>query len=159
MPYPDTMITPLVDVVLPDLSVTHTDQALLKLAKTTSPYISVDTRIIEQRLIALEKQQGSGIGDGVALPHLRLPGADQSIALFARNSHWLDFGTVDNTPVDLLCLLVSPANAPADHLRRLSRLTRLLRDASTRNRLRAAESRDVLEVILKSDTPHSTHAA
>jgi PTS system nitrogen regulatory IIA component len=109
--------------------------------------------------MALEKQEGCGIGNGVALPHLRLPGADQFIALFVRNRHRLSFSTVDNTPVDILCLLVSPADAPADHLRRLSRLTRLLRDETTLSRLRAAESRDVVEVILKNDTPNIRHVA
>jgi PTS system nitrogen regulatory IIA component len=158
MLYSDTT-TPPIDIVLPDLAVTHPYQALLRLARSTSPYISVDTRIIEQRLMALEKQEGCGIGNGVALPHLRLPGADQFIALFVRNRHRLSFSTVDNTPVDMLCLLVSPADAPADHLRRLSRLTRLLRDETTLSRLRAAESRDVVEVILKNDTPNIRHVA
>lgn len=155
----DDSPSPLIDVVLPDMAAGQPEHALHNLASMISPYISVDTRIVEQRLLALEKQEGSGIGNGVALPHLRLSGADRAIAVFARNRHWLDFHTVDATPVDLLCMLVSPAEHGADHLRRLSRLTRILRDHTMLDRLRAAEDRDVVEMILASDHTGHMHAA
>ena len=159
MSYRATTSKPLIDIVLSDLAVTNPDQALLNLARSASAYISIDARIIEQRLLAVEKQEGSGIGNGVALPHLRLPGADRSVALFARNRHLLDFASVDDTPVDLVCLLVSPAETPADHLRRLSRLTRIFREDTMLNRLRTADNRDVLEAILTSDIHSTLHAA
>ena len=159
MPCSDNTARPLVDIILPDITVGHPDEALHYLANMASPHISIDTRIIQQRLMALEKQEGTGIGSGVALPHLRLSGADQSLAIFARNRHWLDFEAVDDTPVNLLCLLVSPADYPAGHLRRLSRLTRALRDNVLLSRLRAAESRDVIEILLTSDSPSHLHAA
>lgn len=149
----------LIDIVLPDLAVTHPETALARMARATSPYISVDPCIIEQHLLALEKQEGCGIGNGVALPHLRLPGADQSIAIFARNRHWLNFRAVDDTPVDLLCILVSPNETPANHLRRLSRLTRVLREKTILSRLREAENHDVIEAILANGLSGTTDAA
>ena len=149
----------LVHVVLPDMSAPHPRQALSHLAKMTGPYISVDTRIIEQRLFVLEQQEGSGIGNGVALPHLRLSGADRAIAFFARNRPWLNFHTVDNTLVDLICCLVSPVDTAAAHLRRLSRITRVLRNNTTLDMLRAAENRNVIEMILTSNYPGQFHAA
>ena len=60
--------------------------------------------------------------------------------MFARLEEPIDFEALDNEPVDLIFLLLAPEHAGADHLKALARISRLLREPSSIERLRASET-------------------
>ena len=68
--------------------------------------------------------------------------------MFARLEKPIDFASIDEQPVDLIFLLLAPEGAGADHLKALARVSRLLRDARTCEKLRGAESADGLYMLL-----------
>jgi PTS system nitrogen regulatory IIA component len=68
--------------------------------------------------------------------------------LFARLAQPVDFDSIDERPVDIVFLLVAPEGAGADHLKALARVSRLLRDRSLVDKLRATESADALYALL-----------
>ena len=70
------------------------------------------------------------------------------LGLFARLAHPVDFDSIDERPVDVVFLLVAPEGAGADHLKALARVSRLLRDRSLVEKLRATESADALYALL-----------
>jgi len=100
------------------------EKMALQVAHETGLY---DARLF-RRLMDQERRGTSGVGGGVAIPHLRLPRVNRPFTFLMRLSRPLDFNAVDGRPVDIVCLLLSPENEVALHLRRLSRLSRLLRD-------------------------------
>ena len=59
----------------------------------------------------------TGIGHGIAIPHGKLPGLDRVYGVFAKLERAVDFDAIDNQPVDLIFLLLAPANCGADHLK------------------------------------------
>jgi len=93
-------------------------------------------------LIDREKLQSTGIGEGVAIPHGKLPGISRLLASCARSRSGVDFDSIDGQPTHLFFLLVVPEHSGGQHLKALARISRFFRDASFRKRLLEAGSRD-----------------
>lgn len=99
-------------------------------------------------LIEREGLGPTGVGQGVALPHARLDGAEEVVGIFLRLEKPLDFDAVDRQPVDLVFALIAPANAGVDHLKALALVSRTLRDPGTCSKLRANSDPAILHAIL-----------
>ena len=91
-------------------------------------------------LIERERLTSTGIGSGIAIPHLLTPDADHTVMAFGRKREGLRFDSVDNQPVTLIFLVVGPKHQEYAHLRLLSHLSRLLHDDSFRRTLLEAEN-------------------
>lgn len=146
------------DAVLPRLHGANRKQVLAALASEAAARTGINARLIQTPLLAYEQAQSSGIGDGVALPHLKLRGIRRPCVIFARLNRPVDFDAIDGKPVDLALLLVSPEKDGPLHLRRLARLTRLMRDETLRRHLRGTDDADTLYTLL-SDPEHRSLAA
>lgn len=102
-------------------------------------------------LDALQERESlgpTGVGNGVALPHARLHGLDRVVALFIRLEKPLDFDAVDKLPVDLVFALLAPQSSGVDHLKALALVSRTLRDADLRAKLRANDDPVALHAVL-----------
>lgn len=102
-------------------------------------------------LDALQERESlgpTGVGHGVALPHARLHGLDKVVGLFIRLEKPLDFDAVDRQPVDLVFGLLAPETGGVDHLKALALVSRTLRDADLRSKLRANEDPTALHAVL-----------
>jgi PTS system nitrogen regulatory IIA component len=86
-------------------------------------------------ILEREKLGSTGIGEGVAIPHGKMKGLDTILCAFGRSKKGVEFGAVDRQPVHILFLLLAPEETTGLHLRMLSRISRILRDASFRKRL------------------------
>ena len=101
----------------------------------------------------------TGVGHGIAIPHGRLAEAKTIAGVFARLESPIDYEAVDSQPVDLVFMLLAPENAGADHLKALARVSRLLRDKATCEKLRAAKTPEALYAILTGDKNGAATAA
>lgn len=95
-------------------------------------------------LIGRERLGSTGIGEGIAIPHCRLPGCQQPIGLLITLEQAIDFDSVDNKPVDLVFVLLVPENNPEQHLKTLSHLAALFNEPDFRTQLRDARSAEEL---------------
>jgi PTS system nitrogen regulatory IIA component len=105
-----------------------------------------------------EELGSTGLGNGIAIPHGKIAGLKQVVALFAKLDQPIEFDSVDDQPVDLVVMLLAPAGAGADHLKALSRVARLLRTESVVDELRQLEDPAQLRAILTAPLP-ADHAA
>lgn len=119
-----------------------------QLAAASSKLSGVPAKTIAASLIAREKSGSTGFGGGAAIPHAKIEGLAQVSGYFARLSTPVDFQAIDNMPVDLVFLLLSPIDAGADHLKALARVSRLFRDPQVAAKLRGARSKDALFALL-----------
>jgi PTS system nitrogen regulatory IIA component len=118
------------------------------LGAAASRQTGIPARTVVAALSDREKLGSTGFGGGVALPHGKIEGLDRVYGFFARLAHSIDFQAVDNLPVDLVCMILSPPDAGADHLKALASASRTLRDRTTTAKLRGARSRDALFALL-----------
>lgn len=90
----------------------------------------------------------TGVGNGVALPHARLPGVERVMGSFILLETPVMFDAVDQLPVDIVFALFAPQNAGFEHLSALAKVSRLLRDIDLRNKLRANPNSKTLYTLL-----------
>jgi PTS system nitrogen regulatory IIA component len=105
-------------------------------------------------LDALEEREAiapTGVGKGIAVPHAEVEGLTRLRAVFVRLESPVEFGAVDDEPVDLVFALLAPPGAGADHLRALARVSRIMRRAEIREQLRVARTADAIHAILAQE--------
>ncbi|MDO8704997.1 MAG: PTS sugar transporter subunit IIA [Sulfuricaulis sp.] len=100
----------------------------------------LDRRIGQNSLIERERLGSTGIGQGIALPHGRIPGLARCIGAFTTLAHGMEYGAIDRKPVTMAFALLVPDNAAEEHLLILSRLAGIFRDHETRQELLAAQT-------------------
>lgn len=126
-------------------------KALLnQLSSLAGKLSGLDERTILEVLANREKLGSTGVGSGIAIPHGKLAGLQRLFGILAVLDHPVDFDALDSQPVDIAFCLLAPEHAGADHLKALSRVSRLLRDKSMVAKLRGAQSGDALYALLAS---------
>lgn len=130
---------------------------LQELAEKASALVDRPAADIMGTLLEREQLGSTGVGDGVALPHGKIEGLSKIVGVLARLETPVSFDAVDDQPVDLVFMLLAPANATAAHLKALAKVSRLFRDAEAREALRGADSAEALFAIATADQKH--HAA
>jgi PTS system nitrogen regulatory IIA component len=155
------MIMDLSELIFPGnvssgLKATSKKKVLLELAARAAHITGVPERQIFDVLTERERLGTTGVGNGIAIPHGKLPGLDRLYGFFARIDQPVDFDSVDGQPVDLVFLLLAPETAGADHLKALAKISRLLRDGGMCAKLRGSGNPDALYALLtESATPHA----
>jgi nitrogen PTS system EIIA component len=144
---------PLIDLVapnaiLPALKVNNKKQVLQELAARAAVLSGQNERAIFDILMQREKLGSTAIGNGIAIPHGKMPTLNRLFGLFARLDRPIDFEALDNQPVDLVFLLLAPEGAGADHLKALARVARLLRDSNITHKLRSSHDAEALYAVL-----------
>jgi len=134
--------------VIPVLKVNSKKQVLQELAARAAELSGRSEREILDILQQREKLGSTGVGNGIAIPHGKLPKLDRLFGLFARLDRPIDFESLDGQPVDLVFLLLAPEAAGADHLKALARIARLLRDPDTAKKLRESRDAEAIYAVL-----------
>jgi nitrogen PTS system EIIA component len=148
------------DGVTASLPAKSKKQVLQSLSAQAARLTGLSERDIFDTLLQRERLGSTGVGRGVAIPHGKLSGLNKIFGLFARLDQPIDFEAVDGEPVDLVFLLLAPESAGADHLKALARISRLLREPASIEKLRALTEEDALYDFLTTDTSESSsHAA
>jgi PTS system nitrogen regulatory IIA component len=136
------------NAVIPALKVNSKKQVLAELAAKAADLSGLNERAILEVLLQREKLGSTGVGNGIAIPHGKLPKLAKLFGLFARLERPVDFEALDGQAVDLVFLLLAPETAGADHLKALARVARLLRDPEVARKLRDSRDAEALYAVL-----------
>lgn len=139
-------------VVIPELRGETKEAVLRELAEHLAgahPEIKADQLV--EVLWERERLGSTAIGDGIAIPHGKLPGLRSVIAAFGRHRSGVDFQSLDGNPTKIFFLLVAPEDSVGQHLKALARVSRLLKDGSFRERLISAEGRSELYACIRDE--------
>ena len=99
-----------------------------------------------------EQTRSTGIGCGLAVPHAKIDYVDRMCMVAATVEKGIDFDAMDNEPVHLLILIVSPGNTVGPHLKALSSVSRILANAEVRKDLIEAKTQaDFLEIFGRAE--------
>ncbi|MCQ4314082.1 PTS IIA-like nitrogen regulatory protein PtsN [Stutzerimonas sp. VN223-3] len=109
----------------------------------------LDPQTIFESLIAREKLGSTGFGNGIAIPHCRMPGCVSPLSAVLRLDAPVDFDAIDGAPVDLLFVLLVPAAATDEHLELLRQIASMLDREEVRERLRRATTgQDLYQTVV-----------
>lgn len=143
--------------ILPALKANSKKQLLQLLAERAAAVTGIPEREIFDTILQRERLGSTGVGNGIAIPHGKLAGVKKITGVFARLEQPVDFEALDDQPVDLVFLLLAPEGAGADHLKALSRIARVLRDADVVAKVRGTRDAAAIHALLASAP--ASHAA
>lgn len=107
---------------------------------------------IVKALMDREALGSTGIGQGIAIPHVKTSLVSKPIAALAVSRQGVDFNALDGEPVYIIFLLLSPEDSPGPHLKALAKISGILRNRPVRTALKdAKEPKTVLKIIEKED--------
>ena len=144
------------EMVLPELKGSTKDQVLKELAQGLAvKYPGIKLEDLIAVLSERERLGSTAIGDGIAIPHGKLRGANKIIGAFGRHREGVDFESLDGNPTHIFFVLVAPEDSASLHLKALARVSRLLKDDAFRERLtEAADSAEIYRLIKEEDNKY-----
>lgn len=117
-----------------------------------------DLELIRDAILEREAEMSTGVGKGFGLPHAKTTGVSSTIAALAVIDGSVDFDAIDGDPVRILFLLVGPPDSQSQHVRILSRVSRLMNRDEVRDRFLASESAaSLLELLEESENQLISH--
>ena len=136
------------DIVL-DIKAKNKDGALKELAGALHkkcPTVNIES--LYQVLREREQIGSTGVGNGVAIPHGKIKELDQILLCFGRSRNGIGFDSIDNQPVHILVMLISPVQVIDEYLKTLAGISRILKNPETRRILRITESKkEIIEIF------------
>ncbi|MEM7220168.1 MAG: PTS sugar transporter subunit IIA [Pseudomonadota bacterium] len=132
------------DCVRARLPAASRKRALEHASEILASAYDLNPRDLLDAMLARERLGSTALGDGVALPHARLEGCAEPIAVLLTLEKPIDYDAPDDAAVDLLFALIVPKAAADEHLSILSNLAELLVEEPNREALRAADSHEDL---------------
>lgn len=138
--------------VFEGLKASNKKKLITEIAAHAAAVANLNVNTVFEMLWEREKLSSTGVGHGIAIPHARLSKLERIVGVFAHLDEPVDFESIDEAPVDLVFTLLTPMDAGADHLKALARVSRLMRNATFCEKLRAANDRAELYALLTEPT-------
>ena len=144
------------DLVFPNLAASDKAGVLGELcAGLARAHPTLSAPKLTETLLEREKLGSTGIGEGVAIPHGKLPNLPGLLAAFARKKGGVEFSSIDGKPTLLFFVLFAPENSAGLHLKALARISRLFKQQSFRQAiLDAAGAAEIYRLISEEDAKY-----
>ncbi len=143
------------DAIIPELQARTRDDAIREMVQSLADVGSIapdDVEEIAAKIIERENQGSTGIGKGIAVPHIKHPGVSEIVGTVGCCREGLDFSSLDKAPVYSVLLLVSPQDDPERHLEAMESVFSHLQKDMFRKFLRQAESKEaIVELLMEAD--------
>ena len=143
------------EAIVPELKSTARDAVIRELvtalaaAKALAPS-EVDA--VVKAIVNRERNGSTGLGKGVAVPHVRHAAVKKSVAAVGRSAIGVDFAALDQAPVYSVFLLISPLANPDGHLQAMEIIFRNLQEDTFRRFLRQSDTRQkIVDLIEEAD--------
>ncbi len=140
------------EMIIPALRSTDKTGLIKELAAhLAANHPDVDKGALTRVLIDRESLASTAIGEGVAIPHGKLPTVKEIVACLGRVRRGVDFDSMDGQPTHLFFVLVAPENSTGAHLKALARISRVFKDPEFRSRLLGAEDDEAMYGVIAAE--------
>jgi len=138
--------------IIPQLKSTTKPEVLHELAQhLAAHHPEIQAEQLVTVLLDRERLGTTAIGEGIAIPHGKLPGLKGVIAVFGKSLNGIDCHSLDGALTKLFFLLVAPEDSAGIHLKALARVSRMLKDKTFRERLLQGRDRTELYRIISEE--------
>ena len=135
------------DVVL-GVNVTDKVRALEEAALLVETHHHIHRAPVFRALWRREQCGSTGLGHGIAVPHARIAGITEPIALLVRTRLPIDFSAPDRQGVSVLFVILVPEQATREHLQILATVAQIFADPTFRERVAAAEQASAIRRLI-----------
>ena len=125
---------------------------LVSILASSKKKLIKDVDKIVEAIIERENTGSTGIGQGVAVPHVKSDDVSKIVASLGISKAGVDFDSLDGEPVDIIFLMIAPPKSISEHLQAIAKISRLLKDKFFRRSLRDAQTaQEVIKIIKEED--------
>lgn len=103
-----------------------------------------------EAILAREQQRSTGIGSAIAIPHGKCTAVRELVMAIGIAGEPIEFESIDNKPVKIIVLLVSPPDCTGPHIQALARISRLMLDDAFKTKLEKAASPEEAYALISS---------
>ncbi len=121
-------------------------EVISEIAVKQSP--ELDQVEVLSSLLGREKMGSTGIGNGIAIPHGRIKGLSNMMAVIVTSCDPIDFDAIDSQPVDIFFAILVPDEQTDSHLQALSGIAKKLSNKETVKAIRKAENKNQIVAAL-----------
>lgn len=139
------------DAVIANCPAATKRQVLQHAAVRAAELTELTEREVLSALVERERLGSTAMGNGIAIPHARFAKLNTLKSVFVGLQHPVDFDAPDDKPVDMLFVLLAPAQGNAEHLRAMARVSRLLRNTHSCGKIRQAVTAEVIYNLLTAE--------
>ena len=137
------------ELIAPELQSRTKTEVLRELAShVAAHHPGIHAEHLVSVLLDRERLGTTAIGEGIAIPHGKLPGLKGVVAAFGRSLEGVECHSLDGAPTKIFFLLVAPEESAGIHLKALARVSRLLKDKGFRERLLGAKTQAELHRVI-----------
>lgn len=122
--------------------------ALEKISLIAAEKLDLDPQDLFEKLIAREKIGSTGIGSGIAIPHVKIASSLPATAVFLQCEDAIDYDAYDGNKVDILFAIFVPEDLCKEYLSALSEISQKLLDKQFLRQLRSAQNNEELFQLL-----------
>lgn len=138
--------------IIDDLTADNKTGVIRELAAGVATSANADPDSIASVLMDRESLGSTGIGGGIAIPHGKLDAVESVTVGFGLSRKGIDYDSLDNRPVHIFFLLLTPENSTGGHLKVLAQISKMLKLDQFKDRLKSASSADeIYQIILEQD--------
>jgi len=138
--------------IIANLNAQDKKGAIDELALAVSETTKVPVKELATVLMEREQLGSTGIGGGIAIPHGKLGSVQSIIVGFGLSRKGVEYESLDNKPVHIFFLLLTPENSTGGHLKVLAQISKLLKMDQFKKGLVAAQSvDDIYDIIMGQD--------
>lgn len=106
-----------------------------------------------EAVLTREQQRSTGIGSGIAIPHGKCTSVKELVMAIGVTPEPIEFESIDNKPVKIIVLLVSPPDCTGPHIQALARISRMMLDDAFKGKLeKAASPEEVYDLVSSKET-------
>lgn len=144
------------NAILPDINKREKSEVLHLMATFMATLYGLpEGEDIARKIIDRETDMSTGIGYGIAIPHARIPGIDCLYLAVGRSLEGIEFKAIDELPVHLLFMMLSPKNTSSEHTQILSKLSRIMSYEEVRSKLLEVKTAEEMrEIIVNSENKY-----
>ncbi len=138
--------------IIPELQSKDRDGAIRELVSALDKAKQLgkaNSEQIAKAVIKRENEASTGLGKGVAIPHVKHPAMKKIVAAVGRSSGGIDFSALDKQPVYSVILLISPEDEPDKHLQAMEQIFKHLQQEKFRKFLRQLDTVELIEDLLR----------
>lgn len=151
-------LTSLLDrkTTLTRLEVSDKEELLNRMVELLSDRVS-EEQLGRIRTAVLQREEimSTGVGKGLAIPHGKASGLEESYASFALLNEPIEFDSIDGEPVRIVFMLVGPESRNSMHIKLLSRISRLMNNDGFREKLLECETPE--EILIHFENEEKLH--
>lgn len=138
------------DIIAPSIKADNKKIMLEKAAQIISDHYRLPfSSVLDYLEITIERDNTS-MGDGVVIPAMTLKNIRKPATILLRLDRAISYDSIDGQPIDIVCFVLSPEHDKPAHLRRLSRISRLMKNKELISKIRETNDSETIQALIHS---------